>query len=100
MQISTETKEIVKKAQKVCVLTGAGISAESGVPTFRSGGDAAVWKGMPFGEISSARMVKENLPEVWEWFDFRRSVLQECQPNEAHRQLMYWGAVCGRTFFW
>ncbi len=90
MQFSTELMQKVVAAKKVCVLTGAGISAESGVPTFRGGGNSAVWKGMPFDEISSARMVKENLGEVWEWFDYRRHILKDCQPNEAHRALMLW----------
>lgn len=98
MQISDKTKEIVKNAKKVCVLTGAGISAESGVPTFRGGGESVVWKGMPFEEISSAKMVKENLAEVWEWFDYRRNVLKDCQPNEAHRQLMYWESRLRENF--
>ena len=76
--------------KSVCVLTGAGISAESGVPTFRGGGASAVWKGMPFQEISSADMVQEDLDEVWEWFDYRRGVLQECEPNEAHYSMVNW----------
>jgi NAD-dependent deacetylase len=90
VQISDELKQKVNAAQKVCVLTGAGISAESGVPTFRGGGGAAVWKGMPFDEISSARMVRENLPEVWEWFDYRRGIFKDCKPNPAHHALMMW----------
>lgn len=73
--------------ESVTALTGAGISAESGVPTFRGGGQSAVWKGMPFDVISSAEMVKENLEEVWEWFDFRRGALLECPPNDAHLAL-------------
>ncbi len=99
MQISAELIKKVADAKKVCVLTGAGISAESGVPTFRGGGQSAVWKGMPFDEISSARMVKENLPEVWEWFDYRRGVLKDCQPNEAHRALMLWESRLRDEFF-
>jgi NAD-dependent deacetylase len=90
MQISEELKARVKAARKVCVLTGAGISAESGVPTFRGGGGAAVWKGMAAEEISSARMARENLPEVWEWFDNRRGVFKDCKPNAGHNALMMW----------
>src|SRR5687768_896640 len=90
MKIPEKLSEIFQKAKKVCVLTGAGISAESGVPTFRGGGDSAVWKGMPFDRISSAKMVRENLAEVWEWFDFRRRRLQKCQPNAAHLVLARW----------
>ncbi len=77
-------------ARFVTVLTGAGISAESGVPTFRGGGQCAVWKGMRFDQISSARMVRENLDEVWEWFDYRRGILGGCQPNAAHVALAAW----------
>lgn len=83
-------KPKLRPEAKICVLTGAGISAESGVPTFRGGGNTAVWKGMPFDEISSARMVRENLPEVWEWFDYRRGVLNDCLPNSAHFALANW----------
>ncbi len=90
MQISEQLKAKVNSAQKVCVLTGAGVSAESGVPTFRGGGGTAAWKGMPFDEISSARMMRENLPEVWEWFDYRRGVFADCKPNPAHHALMMW----------
>ena len=77
-------------ARSVFVLTGAGVSAESGVPTFRGGGDAAVWKGMPFYEISSADMVERDLPEVWAWFDYRLGVLAGLGPNPAHAALARW----------
>ena len=77
-------REAINNARRVFVLTGAGISAESGVPTFRGGGTSLVWRGMPFEELSSARMVEENLPLVWEWFDYRRGVLSDCQPNAGH----------------
>jgi NAD-dependent deacetylase len=72
------------------VLTGAGVSAESGVPTFRGGGNTAVWKGMPFDVISSAEMVERDLPAVWEWFDFRRNFLRELAPNPAHYEIARW----------
>ncbi len=72
------------------VLTGAGISAESGVPTFRGGGNTAVWKGMPFDMISSARMLEGDLPAVWEWFNYRRGLLEKLKPNAAHFALAQW----------
>lgn len=90
MEISPRLSETLKDAEKICVLTGAGISAESGVPTFRGGGHSAVWKGMPFDQISSARMVRENLAAVWEWFDYRRGVLSKLEPNAAHFALARW----------
>lgn len=80
-----KAKEILKARWTTVILTGAGVSAESGVPTFRGGGET--WRGMPFEELSSARMVNEDLPLVWEWFDYRRSVIAGCAPNEAHRAI-------------
>lgn len=79
--------EALRSAKRVFVLTGAGVSAESGVPTFRGGGGTSVWRGMPFEQLSSAKMVEKNLPLVWEWFDYRRGVVSECRPNAAHKAL-------------
>ncbi|PYS91880.1 MAG: NAD-dependent protein deacylase [Acidobacteria bacterium] len=82
-----EVRARLRRARRVFVLTGAGVSAESGVPTFRGGGNAAVWKGMPFSLISSAEMLERDLPAVWEWFDYRRDALKDLQPNPAHHAL-------------
>lgn len=94
MRISKTPSEKLKarfsSVKRVCVLTGAGISAESGVPTFRGGGGASVWKGMPLTEISSAEMVKKDLYEVWAWFDYRRNVVKDKQPNAGHIAIADW----------
>lgn len=74
----------LRKARRVLVLTGAGISAESGVPTFRGGGGTDTWKGMSFDQLSSARLVEDDLPLLWDWFDYRRTKISKCDPNEAH----------------
>jgi NAD-dependent deacetylase len=83
-------RERMRAAQHVLVLTGAGVSAESGVPTFRGGGNTAVWKGMPFDVISSAGMLQRDLPAVWEWFNYRRNLLAELKPNAAHITIASW----------
>lgn len=88
--ISERLRERLRAARSVFVLTGAGVSAESGVPTFRGGGRTAVWRGMPFDVISSAGMVERDLPAVWEWFDYRRRRLGELEPNPAHKTLARW----------
>lgn len=88
--ISRELRARFASARRVLVLTGAGVSAESGVPTFRGGGQSAVWKGMPFDVISSARMAQKDLPAVWEWFDYRRELLRALTPNPAHTALARW----------
>ncbi|HEX2271808.1 MAG TPA: hypothetical protein VHH35_19840, partial [Pyrinomonadaceae bacterium] len=64
--ISAELRRRFTQAKRVLVLTGAGVSAESGVPTFRGGGNTAVWKGVPFDVISSGQMLERNLRAVWE----------------------------------
>ena len=88
--ISDKLRTRFALATNVLVLTGAGVSAESGVPTFRGGGNTAVWKGMPFSVISSAGMVERDLPEVWEWFNYRRGVLASLKPNPAHEAIARW----------
>jgi len=88
--ISAELRRRVNAAKNVLVLTGAGVSAESGVPTFRGGGNSARWKGLPFDVISSGAMLERNLPAVWEWFDYRRDVLRALEPNAAHHAIASW----------
>ena len=90
VSISSDLRQRLAEARNVFVLTGAGISAESGVPTFRGGGSSLVWKGMPFEIISSAGMLERNLPEVWEWFDYRRNLLQSVEPNAGHLAIASW----------
>jgi len=89
-QIPGELRRRFGAASRVLVLTGAGVSAESGVPTFRGGGDSTVWKGLPFDVISSRTMLESNLPAVWEWFDYRRGVLEALSPNAAHYCIAGW----------
>jgi len=86
----TRVRELTAAAERVVVLTGAGVSAESGVPTFRSGGGALTWRGMEATRLSSAELLASNLPLVWEWFEYRRGVLASCAPNAAHEALAAW----------
>jgi NAD-dependent deacetylase len=88
--ISENLRQRFQEAKNVLVLTGAGVSAESGVPTFRGGGNTAVWKGLPFEVISSAGMLERDLPAVWEWFNYRRGLLEALKPNPAHEAIARW----------
>src|SRR5258707_10265217 len=72
--ISEELRARFHAAKNVLVLTGAGVSAESGVPTFRGGGNTAVWKGMPFEVISSAGMLAHDLSAGWELVQYLRGL--------------------------
>ena len=91
--VSEELQRRFHEAHSVLILTGAGVSAESGVPTFRGGGDSTVWRGMPFEIISSAGMLQRDLPAVWEWFNYRRGKLEALKPNPAHEAIARWQDV-------
>lgn len=90
ISISNELRDRFAQAGNVLVLTGAGVSAESGVPTFRGGGQSMVWKGLPFEVMSSAEMLGRDLPAVWEWFNYRRGLLATIKPNPAHTAIAAW----------
>lgn len=95
MVLTEVTDELIwmfDSARRVVVLTGAGVSAESGVPTFRGGGDTAMWtwRGRYFTELSSAQMMASDPELVWEWFDYRRGMLTEIEPNAGHYALAKW----------
>lgn len=91
-EVTDELLMMFDSAQSVTVLTGAGVSAESGVPTFRGGGGSEIWtwRGRPVTELSSAELIATDPKLVWEWFDYRRGMLTEVQPNPAHIALAEW----------
>ena len=72
----------MKSAEKVAVLTGAGVSAESGVPTFR--GEHGLWKKYRPEELANFNAFISNPQLVWEWYNFRRSLISEVRPNPGH----------------
>jgi NAD-dependent deacetylase len=92
--VTDEIRSCFDRAARVAVLTGAGISAESGVPTFRGGGDTEIWtwRGRPITELSSAELMATDRQLVWEWFDYRRQMLTSVVPNPGHLALAQWEA--------
>lgn len=88
--VSAELQDRFARARNVLVLTGAGVSAESGVPTFRGAGVTTMWKGKPFNVLSLAEMIERDLPTVWGWFNYRRGVLKTLTPNPAHEAIARW----------
>ncbi|MDQ7038860.1 MAG: NAD-dependent deacylase [Aquificota bacterium] len=66
-------------------LTGAGISAESGVPTFR--GEEGLWKRYDPSRLATPEAFQRDPKTVWEWYAWRREVIAKAEPNEAHRTL-------------
>ena len=66
-------------------LTGAGISAESGIPTFRD--ERGLWRSFRPEELATPEALARDPRTVLEWYEWRRSVLAGCRPNAGHRAL-------------
>jgi NAD-dependent deacetylase len=80
--VIAEARALLASADRIFVLTGAGISAESGVPTFR--GDGGLWKSYRAEDLATPEAFARDPRLVWEWYGWRRSVVQHCSPNAAH----------------
>jgi NAD-dependent deacetylase len=85
MQTSEKLANLLKADVPTVVLTGAGISAESGVATFR-GGDG-LWDKFSPQELASVDAFMANPKLVWEWYLFRRNVVTQAKPNAGHLTL-------------
>lgn len=78
---------LLAKAQRVTVLTGSGVSAESGVPTFRDA-QTGLWANFRPEELATPTAFRRNPRLVWEWYAWRRQLVAEAKPNPAHLALM------------
>jgi len=79
------TKRLVERlsrAEELAVLTGAGVSQESGVPTFR--GEEGLWKQYRAEELATWRAFESDPRLVWSWYDYRRQLISDAEPNAAH----------------
>ncbi len=79
-------RQALTAAKSVVVLTGAGISAESGIPTFRGAG--GLWKEFKPEDLATPEAFARDPKLVWEWYDWRRGLIAQAQPNAAHRALV------------
>jgi NAD-dependent deacetylase len=75
-------RDLAEQAESILVLTGAGVSAESGVPTFRGG--EGLWKSFRPEELATPGAFAQDPRLVWEWYDWRRKRVLSCRPNAAH----------------
>lgn len=78
----------LKSAARVTVVAGAGLSAASGVPTFR--GPGGLWKDFRPEQLATPEAFARDPRLVWEWYDWRRQLIAKCQPNRAHEVLAAW----------
>ncbi|HVP38570.1 MAG TPA: NAD-dependent deacylase [Candidatus Saccharimonadales bacterium] len=82
---------ILGAARFLCVLTGAGVSAESGVPTFRGAG--GYWRNRSFQELATPEAFEADPRLVWDWYLERRRTVRGCEPNAAHLALARWSRL-------
>lgn len=80
-----ELKEKLGQAKRVTVLTGAGISAESGVPTFR--GEGGLWRQYRAMDLATPEAFSRDPKLVWEFYGWRREMLSPLSPNPGHYAL-------------
>jgi len=73
------------QAKSVSVLTGAGISAESGVPTFR--GEGGLWRNYRAEDLATPEAFRRDPGLIWEWYNMRREKIALLSPNMAHKAL-------------
>lgn len=81
-----EVTSRLARARSVAVLTGAGISADSGVPTFR--GEDGLWRNFRAEDLATPDAFARDPRLVWEWYNWRRELIATARPNAAHRALV------------
>lgn len=83
-----KAREWIRESRRPVALTGAGISAESGVPTFRGAG--GLWRQFRAEDLATPQAFHRDPKLVWEWYDFRRQSLKGVEPNAGHTFLARW----------
>jgi len=81
-----KAREWLQAARSVAALTGAGISAESGVPTFR--GPGGLWRQYRPEDLATPQAFRRDPRLVWEWYDWRRQRIAQARPNAGHEALV------------
>jgi NAD-dependent deacetylase len=80
-----KVRDIVQRANRIAVLTGAGVSAESGIPTFRSNG--GFWQNRRFEDLATPQGFARDPKFVWQWYEERRRGIALARPNPGHKAL-------------
>jgi len=86
--LSGQAKALLSSSGRVLVMTGAGISAESGVPTFR--GPGGLWRNFRPEDLATPEAFARDPRLVWEWYGWRRELIAACTPNPGHLALARW----------
>ena len=86
VSLSDQIVRVLREAQRVVVLTGAGVSAESGVPTFRDK-QTGLWEKFDAAELATPSAFQRDPALVWGWYEWRRMLVLRAEPNPAHRAI-------------
>ncbi len=78
-------KERLSRASRLVILTGAGVSRESGIPTFR--GEEGLWEQHSAEDLATMEAFERDPELVWRWYDYRRQIIAEASPNPAHEAI-------------
>ncbi|KAF0151237.1 MAG: NAD-dependent deacetylase [Ignavibacteria bacterium] len=85
MQFKDQFRKKLSSAKKLVFFTGAGISAESGIATFR--GADGIWNKMRPEELASFSAFMKNPNLIWEWYQHRREIIHKVEPNAGHKAI-------------
>ncbi len=95
MPIPDAAVAAIRDARHVCALTGAGISAESGVPTFREAQDG-LWEKYDPLDLATPEAFQRDPELIWRWYRWRRELVAEAAPNPGHEALAELAALVPR----
>ncbi len=85
-EIPADLTQLLTQVERLVVLTGAGISVESGIPTFR--GPEGLWRTYRPEELATPQAFHRDPHLVWEWYDWRRGKIAQARPNPGHEALV------------
>ncbi|XP_018576068.1 NAD-dependent protein deacylase-like isoform X2 [Anoplophora glabripennis] len=92
-------RKVLSESKNIVALTGAGVSAESGIPVFR--GKGGLWRTHRSVDLATPHAFHANPSLVWEFYQYRRNIAFNAQPNDAHKALAKYEKICreeGRIF--
>ena len=93
---TTQFLSLLKRAQRIMVSTGAGVSTESGIPTFR--GLGGLWEDFKPEELATPEAFQRDPEKVWKWYDWRRQMISKVEPNGGHKALVELQSLFPRFF--
>jgi NAD-dependent deacetylase len=82
-EVTDALLQVLERCRHACILTGSGVSAESGVPTFREA-QTGLWSKYDPHELATPEAFRQQPELVWRWYNWRRDLVARADPNPAH----------------